>query len=480
MGGDPEVGGVAYDSRKVRPGDVFVSIRGRVTDGHLFIPEALRRGARAVVVENPSFVPPGIPYAVSPDTRRELSRLAARFYGHPSRELCLWGVTGTNGKTTTAYLLAHLLEERGRVGLIGTVVTRLGGKEWLSERTTPESADIQGYFRDMVSSGCWAAVMEVSSHSLVLHRVEDCHFDGAIFTGLSPEHLDFHGTMEDYFRAKMRLFELLRGSAKPRRVAAVNGDHSWGRRVLSELGNLPSLAYGFSPGLPVRGEVVESGWTGSRFLLHHPRGKEEVWLPLPGRFNVENALGAFSAGLLLELDPAAMAARVGSVPPVPGRFEVIEGGQDFRVVVDYAHTPEGLEFLLREIRRLTRGKVWVVFGCGGDRDRQKRPRMGEVAARWADGVIITSDNPRSEEPEAIAREVAAGVRRAGREPRIILDRREAIREALRQAGPGDAVAVAGKGHEREQVFRDRVERHDDREEVRVALRELGYDPLPVG
>lgn len=476
-GGEAEVTGLAYDSRAVRPGDLFLCVPGFRHDGHAFIPEAAAAGAAAFVVERRGLVPPGRGEVLVPAVREAAAPLAARFFGRPSRELRLVGVTGTNGKTTTAFLVRAVLGRRGRVGLVGTVVNVVGGREEAPERTTPEAVDLQRLFRRMRDGGDTHAVMEVSSHALALHRADACDFDVAVFTNLTRDHLDFHGDMEHYLAAKARLFEMLGADAagpKGARGAVINADDPAAARI-RETCRVPVLTYALEGGADLRAEDVDLRLDGASFTVRHPGGATEVRLGLTGRFNVYNALAAFGVGIIEGLDPAEIAAALGEVPGVPGRFELVPGRQGFAVVVDYAHTPDGLENVLSAARRFAPGRVIAVFGCGGDRDRQKRPLMGEIAARLADRVYITTDNPRSEAPEAIAAEIEAGVlRHPGARHRVVLDREEAIREAVAEARDGDVVVIAGKGHETYQIFRDRTVPFDDRAAAGRALVGLGY------
>ncbi len=477
---DIEVSGLAYDSRRVRPGDLFLCIPGFVHDGHDFIPEALARGAVACLVERWDRVPEGVAAARVPAARPAAARLAARFYGFPTRELRLIGVTGTNGKTTTTFLIREILARRGGVGLVGTVHNVVGGEVLPVEHTTPEAVDLQALFRQMAGRGDRAAVMEVSSHALALHRVDGCEFDVGVFTNITRDHLDFHRDFGRYLSAKARLFRMLgRGAEGPpakegAKGAVVNADDP-SARVIVDACRVPVLTYAVDERADVMATGIDVRLDGASFTVHSPRGRHRVRLRLTGRFNVYNALAAFGAGLVEGADPDEMVAALESVAGVPGRFERVTGVQDFAVIVDYAHTPDGLENVLQAARRGARGRGIAVFGCGGDRDRTKRPIMGEIAARLADLVFITSDNPRSEDPAAIAAEVEAGARRVpGASCRTVLDREEAIGEAIAEARGGDVVLIAGKGHETYQKFRDRTVPFDDREVAGRWLSRLGY------
>ncbi len=476
-GAEVEVAGLAYDSRVVRPGDLFLCVPGFRFDGHDFIPEAVARGAVACLVERPGLVPEALGEALVPRVRQAAPAVARRFFGDPSRELRLVGVTGTNGKTTTTHLVRQVLARRGRVGLIGTVRNVVGGREEPVERTTPEAVDLQRLFRRMRQAGDTHCVMEVSSHALALHRVDGCAFDVAVFTNLTPEHLDFHGDLRSYLEAKARLFELLgegdRGPKGPK-GAVLNADDPASAEIARRC-RVPIVTYGLEGTRDLSAADVRVGLQGTSFVVRHPWGETPVRLRLAGRFNVYNALAAFAVGLVEGLPPEEVAAALGEVSGVPGRFELVDRGQPFAVIVDYAHTPDGLENVLQAARQLASGRVIVAFGCGGDRDRSKRPAMGEIAARLADQVFITTDNPRSEDPAAIAREIEAGVLRHPERPyKVVLDREAAILEAVAAARVGDAVVIAGKGHEQHQIFRDRSVPFDDREVAARALERLGY------
>ncbi len=487
-GGEVPVRGLAYDSRRVVEGDLFVCVRGLRWDGHAFAGEAVERGAAALLVDRTEAVPPDVPAVVVPDTRAAMGPLAARYHGHPSRSLGIAGITGTNGKTTTAFLLRSVLGCLGPVGLVGTVRNVVGGREEEVVHTTPEAPDLQCLLRRMADAGDRWAVLEVSSHALALGRVEGCEFDVAVFTNLTRDHLDFHGTMDAYLEAKRRLFLHLGREAERRKgpalAAVLNADDpAW--EAMAGAAWAPVVTYGLAAG-QVRAADLDLSPAGTSFRARWGReaggaaglapGEVEVRLRLPGRHNVYNALAAFAAGLAAGVPPDAAAAALGRVDGVPGRLERVPGRQPFTVLVDYAHTPDGLENVLRAVRGFARRRVLVVFGCGGDRDRTKRPLMGQVAARLADIVFVTSDNPRSEDPAAIAAEVLAGVPPdgpAGR-PRLVLDREEAIRAALAEAGPGDVVLIAGKGHEEVQIFRDRAVPFRDAAVAARALGDMGY------
>ena len=443
-----EITGLAYDNRAVRPGTLFFCVPGFTRDGHEFAADAIARGAVALVVERPLGL--GVPEVRVASVRAAMAPAAAAFYRDPTAELQTVGVTGTNGKTTTAFLVRSLLEADGRqTGLLGTVTSIIGGVERPVERTTPEAIDLQRTFREMLDGGDLACSMEVSSHALDLHRAGAIHFAAAIFTNLTQDHLDFHGTMEEYFQAKRRLFV----DARPG-FSVVNVDDPYGARLASELPG--AVTFAVDRDAAYRARALRTGLDGSRFVVDGPDGEIELISPLPGRFNVYNVLGAFAAARSLGVPLETATEAIATAGLVPGRFQPVDAGQHFAVLVDYAHTPDSLENVLRAARGLLAdaspghgGRLHVVFGCGGDRDRGKRPLMGEIAARLADRVIVTSDNPRSEDPEAIIREVLVG---AGAGVEHDSDRRRAINAAIAGARSGDVVVIAGKGHEQGQEF----------------------------
>ena len=475
-----EVADLAYDSRRVEPGTLFFCVPGEKADGHEFAPAAVERGAVGLVVERQL---PGLEVAqvVVGDARAAMAPLAARFRGDPTAELRVAGITGTNGKTTTAFLLRELLEAAAiQSGLLGTVKQVVGAVEEEVERTTPEAIDLQATFRRMLEGGDRACAMEVSSHALALHRVDAVHFELALFTNLTQDHLDFHGDMEDYFLSKRKLFADLAPE-----VRIVNLDDPYGRRIAEEFECLTFSAEGADADFSARDVSFDA--SGATFAVVTPTGRKakpgtalrpvgggfEVRTAMPGHFNVANALGAFAAAIALEVSPREAAAGLAKARRVPGRFEPIAEGQGFAVLVDYAHTPDSLENVLRAARRLTSGRVISVFGAGGDRDRDKRPKMGRAGAAGSDLAIVTSDNPRSEDPEAIVAEILAGIEdRGGVEAET--DRRAAIALAFERAEPGDTVVIAGKGHEQGQEFEGgRRVPFDDREVAREELRRLG-------
>lgn len=461
--------GVAYDSRRVEPGFLFVALKGLRTDGHLYVEEALARGAAGVIVQERVSLPADIPWAQVADTRRALAAVAARFFDHPSRHLRLVGVTGTNGKTTTTHMLAAIYRQRGQVGLIGTVYNLIGDRVLPVQHTTPEAVELQKLLREMVDAGITSVVMEVSSHALAMARVEECRFAAAVFTNLTQDHLDFHPTMEDYFAAKARLFRML----PPSSPAVINGDDPWGKKLVA-LSAGKVVTYGLDEACDVRAADIHVQADGVTFNVRSTWGSFPVQLRLTGMFNVYNALAAVACSLAQGFSPDEVRKGLAGLRSVPGRFERVEKGQDFVVIVDYAHTPDGLLNVLRAARGIATGRLMVVFGCGGDRDRSKRPLMGEVAVRNADLTIITSDNPRTEDPLAIIEEIEKGAHRVpGGRYLVEPDRRRAIRAALQIARAGDVVVVAGKGHEDYQIIGEERFPFDDRRVVAELLEETG-------
>ena len=462
-----EVTALAYDNRRVQPGTVFFCVRGFTRDGHDFADDAVRRGAVALVVDHP-LLDIDNPQVVVDDVRAAMAPAAARLHGDPTATLRTIGITGTNGKTTSAYLVRALLEAAGRrTGLLGTVTSIVGGAEHEVARTTPEAIDLQATFAQMLAAGDSECVMEVSSHALALGRVAAIHWAAAIFTNLTQDHLDFHPTMEEYFVAKRRLFTPSAGTgdAGPQ-VAVINIDDPYGTRLAAELGGRLITIGIDNADADLRATDVRSDFSGSTFRA----GGLELRTPLPGTFNVMNVLGAVAAARALGVDDATIVAALPEAGRVPGRFEPVDAGQDFAVLVDYAHTPDSLDNVLAAARPLTRGRLLCVFGCGGDRDRGKRPQMGEISARLADLTLVTSDNPRSEDPAAIVEEILTGIDdRSATE--AIVDRHAAIERAVALARAGDVVVIAGKGHEQGQEFeRGRKLPFDDVAVAREALR----------
>jgi UDP-N-acetylmuramoyl-L-alanyl-D-glutamate--2,6-diaminopimelate ligase len=485
----PEIRYLASDSRQVKPGSLFVAIRGLRSDGHFFLHDAVERGAAAVVVEEASARPElsaPIPVIEVKDSRMALARLAERFYDRPSSRLGMIGVTGTNGKTTVTHLIQSILRAAGhRAGLFGTLVYDLAGERLPSTHTTPEAHILQALLARLVEKEADYAVMEVSSHALALNRVEGCEFDLAVFTNLTQDHLDFHGTMEGYFESKRKLFlNLNRSPEKSRpyphrghpskravpagRRAVINRDDPWGRRLIETM-EAPVWTYGLEGRADLTADDLRSSLEGVAFTAVTPIGSFPVRSALVGRYNVYNLLAAIGAAVHLEIPPDRIRQGIASLSGVPGRFERLDSGRGFSVIIDYAHTEDALDRLLRTVLELTSGRVITVFGCGGDRDPGKRAPMGRAAARFSDLVMITSDNPRSEDPVQIINEVTDGVREGSAQKQspvewmAVPDRREAIERALGLARPGDTVVVAGKGHEEYQIIGDRTIPFNDRQ-----------------
>jgi UDP-N-acetylmuramoyl-L-alanyl-D-glutamate--2,6-diaminopimelate ligase len=480
--GDIAVRGVQYDSRRVSAGDVFVAMRGGTTDGNRYIDAALRSGAGAVVTDSAEMYAelrerqPELAVALVKHGRRGLAEVSAAVFGHPERALKLTGVTGTNGKTTTTFLLEQMLASVGRKSvLIGTIETHVAGAVRPAEHTTPESRDVYALLAEGVRVGCTEAVMEMSSHALEQERVWGLPVDVAVFTNLTQDHLDYHGTMEAYARAKARLFAGV-GAEAPR-VAAVNQDDEWAAEMVEAFGGEQLMTYGMEMYGAYRAVNVRLGLGETRFDFVTPEGTVAIESPLSGRVNVYNLLAAMCAGLARGMTLEEVASATEGLRQVPGRFEIVEGSREagFRVVVDYAHTDDALRNLIglaRESVAASGGRVITLFGCGGDRDRTKRPKMGRAAGEGSDLVVVTSDNPRSEEPMKILEEALVGVRETSAECVVEEDRRAAIEAAIRAARAGDIVLIAGKGHEKTQTFREGAVPFDDVAEAQRVLEEL--------
>ena len=466
------IAGITSDSREVKPGWAFIAIPGSRVDGHKFVPQALVQGATALVIER------GVDLAATsaacllvPDTRQALAHLAAAFSGQPSRQLRLIGVTGTNGKTTSTYLLEAVFQAHGFTpGVLGTIIYRYPGREESADQTTPAAEQIQHMLREMVDAGVSYCAMEVSSHALAQHRVWGCQFAAALFTNLTQDHLDYHGDMSAYYAAKARLFTLYQPG-----VAVLNYDDPAGQKLLHEA-RVPVITYGFSPGSDVGVEHLEMDAHGIDLMARLGRQTIQVYSHLSGRHNVYNILGVLATAKGLGLDPEATIRGIERLYAVPGRFERVDAGQPFSVLVDYAHTDDALRNVLQAARDLATGRLIVVFGAGGDRDRSKRARMGQVTAQYADIAVITSDNPRTEAPMAIIRAIEVGFRESGQTSQygIIEDRAHAIYEAIKVARAGDVVIITGKGHETYQIIGRERRSFDDRHVAAQALQELGY------
>jgi UDP-N-acetylmuramoyl-L-alanyl-D-glutamate--2,6-diaminopimelate ligase len=480
--GDHAVSAIAYDSRRVAPGAVFVALKGLKADGVAFVEQAVTRGAQAVVSESPRPGSVSVPWIVVRDARLALALLADRFYDHPSRRMPVVGVTGTNGKTTTAYLLSSMLDAAGlKAGMLGTVAYRIGGEDREASRTTPEAPDVQQLLHDMLQHGCQSAVMEVSSHALSLKRVDGMRFAAAVFSNLTRDHLDFHEDMEAYFAAKRRLFEMLPRDAP----AVINLDDPRGPELVAITGR--PVTYAITAPADVRPGSIEMTLSGLVFEITTPRGPLHVSSKLVGKPNVYNILAASATAMALDVPLDAIERGIAGLAGVPGRFEVVsQPGDEVTVVVDYAHTDDALRNLLETARPLAAKRLITVFGCGGDRDRSKRPLMGMVAARLSDVVVITSDNPRTEDPariiEEIERGIPAGSQSASRSPSVVsvVDRADAIGRAVATATAGDVVLIAGKGHEKYQQIGDRVLPFDDGEVAKAALARRRQDGTKAG
>jgi UDP-N-acetylmuramoyl-L-alanyl-D-glutamate--2,6-diaminopimelate ligase len=460
--GDPatEVSSLRYRSDEVEPGALFFCVPGGRLDGHDFAPDAVGRGARALVLDR--WLPLDVAQVRVPSVRAAMGPLSAAFHGRPATRVRTVGVTGTNGKTTTTYLLESVFRAAGWVpGVIGTTGVRIDGRVVPFPRTTPEAPDLQALLARMVDEGVEAVAMEVSSHGLHQHRVDGIRYEVAVFTNLTQDHLDYHASMEEYFEAKARLFTPAMSAR-----AVVNHDSAEGRRLLGS--GLPTVTFGIDAGADVRATDVRTTREGLAFRV----GDLEVRSSLHGLFNVENCLATLAAARELGIDDDAIVRGIANVTGVPGRVEAVEAGQDFLVLVDYAHTPDSLENVLRAARPLTTGRLLVVFGCGGDRDRAKRPLMGRLATSVADLTIVTSDNPRSEDPLAILADIEPGAREGGGVYVVEPDRRAAIRAAVREARAGDVVVIAGKGHETYQELANRTIAFDDRAVAAEEIREL--------
>jgi UDP-N-acetylmuramoyl-L-alanyl-D-glutamate--2,6-diaminopimelate ligase len=474
MGADPkvEVSSLAYNSREVRPGTLFFAIHGEMADGHTFIPDALQRGAVAVVSEQtapPELTSRWIQVAAM---RRTLADAGRVIFNHPEASLKLIGITGTNGKTTTTYLVESMLGAAGILsGVFGTIEYRMGGKTKVATNTTPESLDLLSYFRELVNAGGKAAVMEVSSHALAQERVWGFHFEVAVFTNLTQDHLDYHQDFEHYFQAKRRLFAGL--GAPPPDWAVINIDDPWGARLM-DLPYSHRLTYGLNADAQVTPKHVASSARETEAVIAIPGGKVQVVSPLLGRANLANILAAVATGVAMGLASTKIEEGIARLRAVPGRFERVDEGQPFLVVVDYAHTDDALKNVLKTARELTHDRLIVLFGCGGDRDRTKRPRMGEAAGTLADLVVLTSDNPRGEDPLLIMADALVGLQRTGKPYLAEVDRGAAIRKALGEAREGDVVILAGKGHETYQVLKEGKIDFDDRDVARKVLNEMGY------
>jgi UDP-N-acetylmuramoyl-L-alanyl-D-glutamate--2,6-diaminopimelate ligase len=465
---DIEISTMVYDSRQAGPGALFVAVKGFKSDGNAFVPQALANGAAAVAVEGAPLPGLTVPQLVVPQARRALSLLAQEFYGHPAQGLRLVGITGTNGKTSISYLTAAVCAAAGmRPGIIGTIAYRIGNRVLPAPNTTPESLDLQKHLADMRQAGLDTCVMEVSSHALALDRLHGLRMDGAVFTNLTRDHLDFHATLEEYGAAKTILFEKL---CDAKSAAVLNADDPFTAQIKSRTRARVST-YGLKNAADIRAESVEMTAQGTRLQVATPAGRLTLNMQLLGEFNVYNTLAALGIGLALGFEREAIVRGLEGVAGVRGRFESLTDSRGVTAVIDYAHTPDALEKILVNARKLCTGQLVVVFGCGGDRDRGKRPLMGELATRLADRIVITSDNPRTEEPNAIIDEIVRGI--SGRTNYTIeADRRRAIELALAGARANDLVVMAGKGHEDYQIIGTVKHHFDDREEIERIFKQI--------
>ena len=455
---DIEVNGISYDSRKTKPGDVFVAVKGFLTDGHKYVKNAVEKGAVCCVCQD-DVDGVDIPCIKVEDSRKAMAEIAKNFYKNPTSKLNLIGVTGTNGKTTVTYLVKAILEENGeKVGLIGTNKNMIGDRDLPTERTTPEALEMMELFDMMVNEGCTYAIMEVSSHSLDLHRVDGCEYKVGAFTNLTQDHLDFHGSMENYFSAKKKLFGMCQ-------KGVVNADDSYGAMLVSEYPHL--MTCGIENGA-LSAENIEYTPSGVNFRC----GNMNIKLKIPGQFSVYNALVAIGICKECGISDSVVESALSKATGVKGRAEVVDCGGDYTLLIDYAHTPDGLENILKSVRGFSQGRVVVLFGCGGDRDKTKRPKMGKIAGRLADFCIITSDNPRSEEPAEIIRDILDGMDDAMAEYVVVENRRDAIEYAIKHACAGDVIVLAGKGHEDYQILKDKTIHFDEREVIRDILNTL--------
>jgi UDP-N-acetylmuramoyl-L-alanyl-D-glutamate--2,6-diaminopimelate ligase len=470
---------ITHDTREVTPPSLFVAIPGLKTDGHKYIEEAIRKGAVAVIIENEYYQSEDYTWVRVANSRKGLAQLSSAFYGHPSRHMNIVGVTGTNGKTTITNLIASILEKANhRVGLIGTIHNRIGEEIIPVKHTTPEAPELQRLFKLFRDKGADYAVMEVSSHALDLYRVDNTEFDIAVFTNLTQDHLDYHETMERYLAAKSKLFSSLGQNSykKRRKFAILNADDPAGE-VLAERTMVPVITYGVNNDADVKAENVKVSHEGVEFILNYTDQRLPVRLKLSGLFNVYNALAAISVGLIEGIPAEQIITVLENTASIPGRFEKVQNSSkgEYTVIVDYSHTPDSLSNCLKTARSFAKGRVIVVFGCGGDRDRGKRPLMGEIAGRFADLAIVTSDNPRTENPEAIIKEIIPGLEKGAGNKNYycLVDRKEAIFKAIEEARPEDVVIIAGKGHEDYQIIGTEVLPFDDREVAKEALRLTG-------
>ena len=476
---------VTHDSRKVEPGTMFVCLTGAHVDGHEFVLDAVKRGAVAILAEKdlPQHITDSVTIIKVVSSREAMQTIVPFFFDYPSQKLRMIGITGTNGKTTTTYLIRSILHKAGyKVGLIGTIQTLIGDKVIPVKNTTPDVIELQSILAEMVKEGMQYVVMEVSSHALALNRVAGCEFDVGVFTNMTQDHLDFHHNFENYIDAKAELFRRLNTATSKKRgkTAVVNLDDAAGA-VMAKNANCPVIGYAVNSSATLTAKAIEVEASGASFTISGPFGSVDIKLNITGMFNVYNVLGAVGAALAEQLEPEKIQAALTEFSSVPGRFELVKAGQSFTVIVDYAHTPDGLENVLKTAKQIAKDKIIVVFGCGGDRDRTKRPIMGGIATQYADIIIATSDNPRSEEPLKILSDIEVGIKEelnsisSNKSYKVIPDRREAIEYAIHIAGPKDVVLIAGKGHETYQILKDKVIDFDDRQVVKEVIGEMRCD-----
>ncbi len=471
-----KIQGITADSRKVKKGDLFIALPGATVDGYDFIPQAIENGAAAVLTQKKITLPDNAALIVVDDVRLAMQKITPFFYDYPGKQMRMIGVTGTNGKTTTTHIIGHILRNAGyKVGIIGTVHVLIENESFPIHNTTPDVVDLQHILYEMKLRGITHVVMEVSSHALDMGRTAGIEFDTAVFTNLTQDHLDYHKTFDNYLAAKAILFDKVSFSngCKEGKTAVVNLDDPYGSAILEHC-HCKTHTYGMTSSADFQANGLQVHTKGCEFSVVSPIGSESLHMNITGLFNVYNTLAAIGAAAAEGIEAKTIWKSLKEFRAVPGRFELVEEGQDFAVVVDYAHTPDGLENILTTAQKITKGRIIAVFGCGGDRDRTKRPIMGGIGAKYADIVIVTSDNPRTEDPERIVQEVAGGVvdgLRDGKKYEVIVDRRTAIHRAIELAEPGDVVIIAGKGHETYQIIGHDTIHFDDREVAREALKE---------
>ncbi len=458
---------IVYDSRKVKENSLFLCVKGFSIDGHTFIEDAIKKGSIAFIVEEDIYIK-GYTFVRVKDSRKAMAKIAANFFDHPTRKLNLIGVTGTNGKTTITHLMKDILDlKKERVGLIGTIKNVIGNREIISSRTTPESIELQGYFKEMLDNNMKYCAMEVSSHSLTLSRVEECEFKIGIFTNLTEDHLDFHKDLEEYRVAKEKLFY------KTTMANIINIDDEGGKKIYKAVKNLktPIFTYGIDNQADIRAKNIEIYPSGVKYTLITPKYEADIQVPIPGRFSVYNSLAVIGACYVMDIPKEIIIEGLKNTKGVPGRFETINSSKGFSVIVDYAHTPDALENILKTGKEFAKGKIITVFGCGGDRDKTKRPLMGSISQKYSDFTIVTSDNPRTEKPHDIIEDILEGINKENQNYEIVIDRKEAIAKAISKVNEGDIVIIAGKGHEDYQIIGTEKIHFDDKEIAKEILGE---------